>query len=110
MYVDVRINGSARAHLRLDTGADGTVIAPRVLEAAGAIRRPRTTVVLRGVTHDGGDGGPHKCQYPGRDPCDAVAAHEIEMVEGDGLLGRDFLDQFNWSVDNVAGRVTLSTK
>jgi len=39
-----------------------------------------------------------------------VFAHEVRTAGSDGLLGRDFLDQFNWSVDNVAGRVTLSTK
>ncbi len=84
-----------------------------MLEAAGAIRRPRTTVVLRGVT---GQVTADVYELNSLEVGDAkvgrlnVAAHEIEMVEGDGLLGRDFLDPFNWSVDNVAGRVTLSTK
>jgi hypothetical protein len=29
---------------------------------------------------------------------------------GDGLLGRDFLDQFTVTIDTAAGRVTLSPK
>jgi hypothetical protein len=28
----------------------------------------------------------------------------------DGLLGRDFLDQFKVTIDSAAGRVTLSPK
>ena len=40
----------------------------------------------------------------------AVFAHDIADLGSDGLLGRDFLNQFNLSIDNVAGRVTLSTK
>ena len=29
---------------------------------------------------------------------------------GDGLLGRDFLDQFNVNIDSAKGQVTLTPK
>jgi len=35
IYVNVRFNGSARARLVLDTGADRTTITPRILRAVG---------------------------------------------------------------------------
>jgi len=39
-----------------------------------------------------------------------VAAHDIEFGNGDGLLGRDFLDQFTVNIDSTAGVVTLSPR
>ena len=49
IYVDAWINDSARARLLLGTGADHTLIAPRLLSAAGvSLRAPRTTAEIRG--------------------------------------------------------------
>jgi hypothetical protein len=39
-----------------------------------------------------------------------VAAHDVDLGQGDGLLGRDFLDQFTVNIDSSAGVVTLSPK
>jgi hypothetical protein len=39
-----------------------------------------------------------------------VISHDIEQGGIDGLLGRDFLDQFNVNVDNAQGVVTLTPK
>jgi len=39
-----------------------------------------------------------------------VFAHDTAEPESDGLLGRDFLDHFKYTVDNAAGRVTLTAK
>ncbi|MBI2156858.1 MAG: aspartyl protease family protein [Candidatus Rokubacteria bacterium] len=39
-----------------------------------------------------------------------VISHDIEQSGIDGLLGRDFLDQFNVNVDNAQGVVTLTPK
>jgi len=36
-----------------------------------------------------------------------VLAQDMDDPRGDGLLGRDFLDQFTVTIDNAVGRVTL---
>jgi hypothetical protein len=39
-----------------------------------------------------------------------VAAHDVDLSQGDGLLGRDFLDQFKVTIDSTAGVVTIAPK
>ena len=39
-----------------------------------------------------------------------VASYEMPNARGDGLLGRDFLDQFNVRIDAARGEVTLAPK
>jgi len=39
-----------------------------------------------------------------------VVSHDTGFGQGDGLLGRDFLDQFSVNIDNTAGLVTLTPK
>jgi hypothetical protein len=39
-----------------------------------------------------------------------IIAHDIDFKEVDGLLGRDFLNQFNVNIDTSAGVVTLSPR
>jgi hypothetical protein len=114
IMVDVRINGGASARLLLDTGADRTLISPRALVAAGvAITRPIATGKMSGVT--GTDridyvvvesleiGEARATQLP-------VAVYEMALSRGDGLLGRDFLDRFNVSIDAARGEVTLAPR
>jgi predicted aspartyl protease len=114
IMVDVRINRSAAARLLLDTGADRTLISPRALAAAGVgLTRPIATGQMAGVT------GTDQVQYVvvdsleigearvGRIP---VAAYEMPNVQGDGLLGRDFLDRFVLNIDSARGVVTLTPK
>jgi len=115
IMVDVKINGDFTAQLLLDTGADRTMISPRTLQAAGvAIRRPVGTGTITGAT--------------GTDRIDYVVVDSLEVGEarvgrmpvgsyelpgtgaGDGLLGRDFLDQFKVTVDAAKGEVHLSPK
>lgn len=114
IMVNVRINGNASAQLMLDTGADRTLISPRALVAAGVpISRPVARGQMYGVT--GSDEtslvviqslevGEARV---GRMP---VMAYEMPRAEGDGLLGRDFLDRFNVSIDSSRGVVTLTPK
>ncbi|MBI4246106.1 MAG: clan AA aspartic protease [Candidatus Rokubacteria bacterium] len=114
IMVDVRINGSSTAKLMLDTGADRTLISPRALVASGV---SITRVVARGQM--AGVTGTDQVQYVivesleigeakvGRMP---VAAYEMPQGPGDGLLGRDFLDQFNVSIDSARGEVRLTPK
>jgi predicted aspartyl protease len=115
IMVDVRINGSGDAQLMLDTGADRTLISPRALQAAGVrIAAPAGTGQIMGAT------GSERISFVvveslevgearvGRMP---VGAHSLPTTEvGDGLLGRDFLDQFNVNIDSGKGVVTLSPK
>ena len=113
IMVDVKINGNANANLLLDTGADRTMINPRVLVSAGAaISRPVGTTRVTGVA--------------GSDDVSFVVIESLEVGEarvgrmqvasydvagaGDGLLGRDFLDRFSVNIDSAAGVVTLSPK
>lgn len=114
IMVDVRINGGGAATLLLDTGADRTLISPRALQAAGvSLTRPVGTGSMTGVT------GSDQVQYVvvdslavgearvGKMP---VASYEMPGVQGDGLLGRDFLDQFKLNIDSRSGVVTLDPK
>jgi predicted aspartyl protease len=115
IMADVKINGAFSAQLLLDTGADRTMISPRTLQAAGvAISRPVGTGRITGVT--------------GTDRLDYVVVDSLEIGEarvgrmpvgsyelagtgaGDGLLGRDFLDQFKITFDAAKGEVHLAPK
>src|SRR5262245_41920441 len=113
IMVSVRSNGATPATLMLDTGATRTVINPRVLEAVGVNYRDAQRGSIRGVTGDapvlavrvesieanGARSGPL-----------LVVAHDTGFGQGDGLLGRDFLDQFSVNIDNTAGLVTLTPR
>jgi hypothetical protein len=39
-----------------------------------------------------------------------VVAHDVELGQGEGLLGRDYLDRFIVNIDNQAGIVTLTPR
>jgi hypothetical protein len=114
IMVDVRINGSATARLMLDTGADRTLISPRALAAAGVrLTRPVAQGQMYGVT------GSDRIDYVIVDSVEVgearatrlpVAAYEMPMTRGDGLLGRDFLDRFSLRIDAARGVVTLAPR
>jgi Aspartyl protease/Domain of unknown function (DUF4124) len=115
IMVDVKINGSFTAQLLLDTGADRTTISPRTLQAAGvAISRPVATGNVTGVT------GTDRINYVMVDSLEVgearvgrmpVGAYELAGTgAGDGLLGRDFLDQFKMTFDAAKGEVHLAPK
>jgi predicted aspartyl protease len=114
IMVDVRINGGASARLLLDTGADRTLISPRALVAAGVpITRPIATGKLSGVT------GTDRIDYVVVESLEVgdarathlpVAVYEMTLTRGDGLLGRDFLDRFNVTIDAARGEVTLAPR
>ena len=114
IYVDARINGSGSARLILDTGADRTVIAPRALVAAGvSTRAPRGTGQMRGAT---GTADVEAYDIESLEVGKAkvgkmvVISHDIDFADSDGLLGRDFLDQFKVTIDSGAGQVMLGPK
>lgn len=114
IVVDARINGSASARLLLDTGADRTLISPRALAAAGvSLTRVIAQGQMTGVT------GSDRVQYVLLESLEVgqarvtrlpVAAYEMAQAQTDGLLGRDFLDQFTVSIDAARGEVTLQPR
>jgi len=113
IMVDVKINGSTSAKLLLDTGADGTMINPRALVAAGAsLSRPVGSTRVTGVA------GSDTVSFVVIDSLEVgdakvgrmrVASYDVPSA-GDGLLGRDFLDRFSVNIDSTNGVVTLSPK
>jgi len=115
IMVDVKINGEFTAQLLLDTGADRTMISPRTLVAAGvAISRPVATGSITGAT------GTDRINYVIVDSLEvgearvgrlAVGSYELAGAGvGDGLLGRDFLDQFRITFEAAKGEVHLAPK
>ena len=113
VIVEVLLNGSTTTKLILDTGADLSVINPRALVAAGVSLREGQRTEMRGAT---GTASVQTVQVDSVVVGTAkvsklsVISHDIEQDGVDGLLGRNFLDQFKVSIDNQAGVVTLSPK
>lgn len=113
IMVSAKINGEGSAQLMLDTGASVTVINPRVLAGMGIGSREAVRGTVKGAT-----GTAHVLFVPvesievggARSGPLRVAAHDVELGQGDGLLGRDFLDQFTVNIDSTAGVVTISPK
>ncbi len=107
----VRLNGQASARLVLDTGADRSIVSPRLLQAAGIdLSRPATNQKFRGVTSQKADTVP--CFYvdlvvAGHRSRLLVAAIDYGVVNEDGVLGRDFLDRFRVTIDPSTWTVTL---
>ena len=113
IMVSAKVNGGSTANLMLDTGASVTVINPRVLAGmgVGSARAIRGTVKgatgsadvlfvpIQSIEVGSSRSGPLR-----------VAAHDVDLSQGDGLLGRDFLDQFKVTIDSTAGIVTISAK
>ena len=115
IMVDVKINGNFYARLLLDTGADRTLISPRALQAAGvALTRPVASGQLTGAT------GTDRIDYVVVDSLEVggarvgkmpVGSYELAGAgAGEGLLGRDFLEQFKVTMDATAGEVQLAPK
>jgi len=113
IMVNARINDSGSVRLLLDTGASVTTINPRVLAQLGVSSRDAVRGSIRGVTGqadtlfvvvnsidvNGAKAGPIR-----------VVAHDVDLGQSDGLLGRDYLDRFQVSIDNQAGIVTLTPR
>jgi predicted aspartyl protease len=113
ILVNARINDGGSVQLLLDTGASVTTISPRVLAQLGVSSRDALRGSIRGVTGtaaalfvmvnsidvNGAKAGPIR-----------VVAHDVELGQGEGLLGRDYLDRFIVNIDNQAGIVTLTPR
>jgi predicted aspartyl protease len=113
ILVSARINETGSVRLLLDTGASVTTISPRVLAQLGVSSRDALRGSIRGVTGtadalfvlvssidvNGAKAGPIR-----------VVAHDVELGQGEGLLGRDYLDRFIVNIDNQLGIVTLTPR
>ena len=115
IYIDVRINDSVSARLILDTGAGQTMISPHILAAAGVPFGQGRTVRRRGIA----DGVyvdaihvPVQSLTVGNARVErmAVNAYDMGWRDVEGLLGQDFLGQFNVSIDPTLGIVTLKPR
>jgi hypothetical protein len=115
IMVTARINDAGVARLMLDTGAGRTVMSPAVLSALGVSYADARRFSLRGVT---GDAEVQAVRVESVDVSGAkygpllVFSHDTGFgpERGDGLLGRDFLDNFTITIDNAAGVLTLTPK
>jgi hypothetical protein len=113
VLVDVRINAGRSVRLMLDTGAALTMIAPRALSALGVDMSRSRSAEVRGVT---GSTTARIVYLETLAVGEArvgplwVLAHDAHLAQGDGLLGRDFLDRFTVTVDPRERVVTLSER
>jgi len=115
IMVTARINNSGSAQLMLDTGAGRTVISPTMLESLGVSYDNAQRGSLKGVT---GDAEVVAVKVDSIEVSGArygpliVVSHDTGFGpgRGDGLLGRDFLDNFTITIDNAAGVLTLTPK
>ena len=111
VLVSAKINGAGPITLILDTGSDRTLVAPSALQRLGISTENAPRGILKGVT--------------GMSYVDAVwvnsvevgeakvgplliIAHDADLREADGLLGRDFLANFSVTIDSKERVVTLA--
>jgi predicted aspartyl protease len=111
VLVSARINGTGPITLILDTGSDRTLVTPSALEKLGLSTENVNRAVLKGVT--------------GMSYGDALWVQSVEVGEAkvgplliivldtdlkkaEGLLGRDFLANFNVTINPKEGIVTLA--
>ncbi len=111
VLVSAKINGAGPITLILDTGSDRTLVGPATLQRFGISTENAPRGILKGVT--------------GMSYVDAVWVQSVEVGEArvgplliivhdaglrdaDGLLGRDFLANFNVTIDSREKVVTLA--
>ncbi len=114
IIVDARLNGRGPARLILDTGATSTLINPLVLTALGVSFQSAQPARGRGI---GGTVEGFTVRVDSIDVGGArhgplrVFAHDGGLgLDADGLLGRDFLDNFSITIDNSAAVLVLAPK
>jgi hypothetical protein len=110
IVVTARINEAGPVVLVLDTGADRTLVAPAALARLGVPVSSVYRAEIRGVT------GTTQADVVWVDSLEvgnaragplAIVAHDADLPEADGLLGRDFLSLFSLAIDAQASLVTL---
>jgi len=111
VLVSAKINGGGPITLILDTGADRTMVAPSALSRLGISFENALRGVVRGVT---GASYAEAVWVNSVEVGEArvgpllIIVHEADLQGVDGLLGRDFLANFNVMIDSKEKVVTLS--
>jgi hypothetical protein len=111
VLVDAKINGAGPVSLILDTGADRTLVRLSALGRLGVPLVNATGVVLSGVTGKTyGDAIWVDSLEVGESKVGPlfIIVHDADLRGADGLLGRDFLSNFNVTIDSKERVVTLS--
>jgi hypothetical protein len=111
IFVSATIGGAGPLTLILDTGADRTMIAPQALARLGIslTDAPRAQIAgVTGTTH--GEVVKVTSLEVGEAKAGplSVIAHDANLQKADGLLGRDFLEQFTVTIDSSQQVVTLA--
>jgi hypothetical protein len=111
VLVSVKINGGGPITLILDTGADRTMVAPSALSRLGISFENALRGVVKGVT---GASYAEAVWVNSVEIEEArvgpllIIAHDADLKGADGLLGRDFLANFNVTIDSKERVVTLA--
>jgi hypothetical protein len=111
VLLSAKINGGGPITLILDTGADRTMVAPSALSRLGISFENALRGVIKGIT-----GASYteavwvnlvEIEEAKVGPL-LIIAHDADLKGADGLLGRDFLANFNVTIDPKEGLVTLA--
>ena len=111
VLVSVKINGGGPITLILDTGADRTMVVPSALSRLGISFENALRGVLRGVT---GASYVEAVWVNSVEIEEAkvgpllIIAHDADLKGADGLLGRDFLANFNVTIDSKERVLSLA--
>ena len=102
ILVNARINGAGPVTLVLDTGADRTMLTPMALWRLGISTAGAPQAEIRGVT---GTARGELVRVDSVEVGDAragpllILAHDADLKQAEGLLGRDFLERFTVTID-----------
>lgn len=111
VLVSAKINGGGPITLILDTGADRTMVTPSALLRLGISFENSLRGVVRGIT---GASYAEAVWVNSVEIEEAkvgpllIIAHDADLKGADGLLGRDFLANFNVTIDAKERIVTLA--
>jgi len=111
VLVSAKINGAGPITLILDTGADRTLVAPSALSRLGISVENAPRALIKGVT---GMNYGDAVWVDSVEVGDArvgpllIIAYDAALKGADGLLGRDFLSNFNVTIDSKEQIVTLA--
>ncbi len=111
VLVSAKINGAGPITLILDTGSDRTLVAPAAIQRLGISTENAPQGILKGVT---GTSYVEAVWVQSVEVGEAkvgpllIVVHDADLKNADGLLGRDFLANFNVTIDSKEKVVTLA--
>ena len=113
ILVSARINGGGPVTLILDTGADRTMLTPMALWRLGISTDNAPLAEIKGAT---GTARAALVQVLSVEVGEAragpllIIAHDADLKQAEGLLGRDFLERFTVTIDASERVVTLAPR